>query len=117
MSNNLFSFSITVIAFSLFIVCPRMAAMTNLITKHFGFSVYWVVIIGTLVSAPLLVVMTWIIKQWGLIGGLGFAILTDLLSVVVIGTVNTKVAIETFIIALFVVLGNRIAMWLSAKFF
>lgn len=117
MDKNLFSFSIVMAAYSFFIVCPRMAAMTNLISKNFTFPIYWLVFLGTIISIPLLIIMTWIIRQWGLLTGLGFAILTDILSALIMGTVNIKAAIETFIIAIFVVAGNRVAVWITSKIF
>ena len=116
MDENILSYSIVLAAFGFFVVCPRMAAMTNLITKNFEFSIYWLVILGTVISIPLLLIMTWIMRRWGLMGGLGFAVVTDLLAALIISTVNMKAAIETFIIALFVVAGNRLATWLTANF-
>ncbi len=109
MNENIFLYFTTVGAFALFIVCPRMAAMTNLIAKNFGFSIYWLVIWGTIFSIPLLLIMTWIIGKWGLMAGLGFAVFTDLMSALIMSSVSMKAAVETFIIAAFVVAGNRIA--------
>ncbi len=117
MNGNVLSFTIAIGAFGLFIVCPRMAAMTNLIARNFQFSIYWLVIIGTLLSIPLLLIMTWVIRQWGLMAGLGFAILTDFLSALIISPISIKAGVETFIIALFVVAGNRISVWITGKLF
>ncbi len=115
--NNMSGYVITIIAFSFFILCPRMGAMINILDKNTNFPLYWLVIIGTLGSVPLLLLMAWIIKQWGLVAGLALAVLTDLLAAVVLKSVSTKAAIETFIIALFVIVGNRIATLITAKFF
>ena len=41
--------------------------------------------------------------------GLGFAVLTDLIAALILTSVNMKVAVETFIIAVFVVGGNQVA--------
>ena len=117
MKENLLSFFILIAAFGFFIVCPRMAAMTNLIAKNFHGSIYWLVIVGTFASIPLLVIMTWIIREWGLMAGLGFAVLTDFLAALIMSSVSMKAAVETFIIAIFVVAGNRIATFLTTKFF
>ncbi len=117
MNENLLTFGVAMAAFAFFIVCPRMAAMTNLIAKNFDLSIYVLVILGTICSIPLLVIMTWIIQQWGLVGGLVFAIFTDFLAALVISSVSVKAAIETFIIALFVVAGNRLATWITARMF
>ncbi len=117
MNENLLTFSVAMTAFAFFIVCPRMAAMTNLVAKNFELSIYSLVILGTVCSIPFLLLMTWIIQRWGLLGGLGFAVFTDLLAALVISSVSVKAAVETFIIALFVVAGNRLATWLTAKMF
>jgi hypothetical protein len=117
MNDNLFSFVIVIGSFAFFIVCPRMAAMTNLISKNFTFSIYWLVIFGTILSIPLLLMMTWVIRQWGLMAGLGFAVFTDFLAALTISSVSMKAAVETFIIAIFVIAGNRIATWITTKIF
>ncbi len=117
MNNNSLAFVVTIAAFAFFIVCPRMGAMTNLLERHTSFPIYWLVIIGTFCSIPLLVIMTWLIKQWGLMAGLGFAIITDLAAAAILTSVSIKVALETFIIALFVVAGNQIAKIITNQFF
>ncbi len=117
MYKDALSFLVAISAFGFFIVCPRMAAMTNLIAKNFNFPIYLLVIIGTIFSIPLLIIMTLIIRQWGLVAGLGFAIFTDLLCALILSSISIKAAIETFIIAVFVVIGNRLAVWITAKIF
>lgn len=117
MNNNSLDFVVTILAFAFFVLCPRMGAMTNLLERHTGFPIYWLVIIGTFCSIPLLVAMTWLIKQWGLTAGLAFAIVTDLAAAAILTSVSMKVAVETFIIALFVVAGNQVAKMLSGRFF
>ena len=116
MNNNSIGFVITIVAFAFFIVCPRMGAMTNLLERHTNYPIYWLVITGTFGSIPLLLVMTWLIKQWGLMAGLGFAVLTDLAAAAVLTSVSFRVAVETFIISIFVIGGNKFAMWLTSKF-
>ncbi len=103
-------------AYAFFIVCPRMAAMTNIIARNSELSIYWLAVLGTFLSIPLLLIMCLIIKKWGLMAGLGFAVLTDLFSALIITSVDIKVAVETFIIAIFVVIGNRIAVWVTSHF-
>ena len=88
--------------------------MTNLLDKHSEFSIYWILLLGTFASIPLLILMTWIIRHWGLMAGLGLAILTDIIAALILMTVSMKVAVETFIIAIFLVVGNRIATWASS---
>ena len=117
MNNNILSFVIVTAAFAFFVVCPRMGAMTNLIGKNYDFPIYKLVILGTILSIPLLLLMTWVIRNWGLTAGLGFAIFTDFLAALFMSSVSMKAAVETFIIALFVVAGNKIAVWLTSKMF
>lgn len=115
--QSLASYFIVVVAFASFIVCPRMAAMTNLLTRYSISSIYSVVIGGTIVSLPLLIATAWAIRQWGLMAGLALAIATDILAAVILTTVNVKLAVETIIIAVFVVAGSRLASWITASFF
>jgi len=104
------------LAYGFFIVCPRMAAMTNIIGKNFDLSIYWLAIAGTLFSIPLLLIMCWVIQKWGLMAGLSFAVLTDFLSALILAPVSIRSAVETFIIAIFVVAGNRMAVWITSRF-
>ncbi len=116
MNINLLKAATLIMAYSFFIVCPRMAAMTTILSRSSGYSLYLLVVFGTLFSIPLLVSMCWIILKWGLMAGLGFAVLTDLFSALILAPVSIKSAIETFIIALFVVAGNRFSVWITSKF-
>jgi hypothetical protein len=103
-----------VIAFALFIVCPRMAGMTTIIAKASETNLILVAFIGTLISLPLIVAMVIIFKSWGLWAALAFAVFTDLLAALVMGAINWKASFETFIVALFVLAGVRVATLLSA---
>lgn len=116
-NQNLFPYFATTLAFAFFIVCPRMAAMTNILTKYSQLSIYWVVTWGTIVSLPFLVLTAWAIRQWGLMAGLAIAIVTDLFAALILKPIHIKAAVETFVIALFVVSGARFASWVTAKFF
>ncbi|MBW1730683.1 MAG: hypothetical protein JRJ75_07345 [Deltaproteobacteria bacterium] len=116
MNNDTSAYIITIVAFAFFVLCPRLGAMTNLLEKNTNFPIYWLVILGTFGSIPLLLAMTWLIKQWGLMAGLGLAIFTDLIAAAILTSVSIKVALETFIIALFVVAGNKLATWVSTRF-
>lgn len=115
MNLDISKYIMLIMAYGFFIVCPRMAAMTNIITRNFELSIYWLIILGTLLSIPLFIIMCWIIQKWGILAGLGFAVVTDVLSAIIISPVSIKSAIETFIIAIFVVIGNRIAIWITSK--
>ena len=115
--KTLISYSIAILAFSFFIVCPRLAAMTNIISKNTAVSIYLTVIVGTIVSIPLLIATAWAIRHWGLMAGLAIAIITDMLAAALMASVSLKVALETLIIAAFVVIGNRFALWVSSHVF
>jgi hypothetical protein len=116
-SKELLSYVVTISAFAFFIVCPRMAAMTNILSRNTTISIYSIVIIGTMVSIPLLLLTALAIRHWGLVAGLAIAIVTDILAAVLLTSISLKAALETFIIAIFVVAGNRFAMWISSHLF
>ncbi|MHC1635598.1 MAG: hypothetical protein ACXQTS_03105 [Candidatus Methanospirareceae archaeon] len=105
------------LAFALFIVCPRMAGMTYTITNATHTNIILVAVIGTIISLPLIVTMVLIFKFYGLIAALGFCVLTDLCAALVMKQISLKAGLETFIIALFLILGVKVASiisgWLS----
>jgi len=82
MNNEISAYFITIAAFAFFVVCPRLGAMTNLLDKHTSLSIYWLVIVGTFASIPLLVIMTWLIRHWGLMAGVAHSALAYCPSVV-----------------------------------
>jgi len=104
---------VTSIAFALFILCPRMAGMTNVIVNATRTNIVYVSIIGTMISLPLIVVMVLIFKQYGLIAALGFSILTDVGAALFMREISLKAGVETFIISLFVIAGVRVASIIS----
>ena len=106
-------FIIASLAFSLFVVCPRMAGMMQVITKHCQVSLMATVLGGTLVSIPLLVVMVFLFGKFGLWGALLFCVLTDLGAASMMNAVSFKAAIETCVIAFFVLLGVKLAPLVS----
>ena len=103
------------IAFALFILCPRMAGMANVIANATQVNLILVAVIGTLISLPLIVLMVIIFNHYGLWAALAFAVLTDALAAVVMGAISWKSSFETFIIAIFVIVGVRVATIISAK--
>lgn len=102
------------VAFALFIVCPRMAGMTNVITNATQTNIIHVAIIGTIISLPLIIAMVLIFKQYGLFAALGFCVLTDLGAALVMRQISFKAGLETFIIALFLILGVKVASIISS---
>jgi len=101
------------LAFGLFIVCPRMAGMTHVISKATHLSIVQVAAIGTIFSLPLTIAMVLIFKKLGLPGALTFCVLTDFGSALLMREISLKAGIETFIIALFVLLGVKVASIVS----
>ncbi len=102
------------IAFALFIVCPRMAGMTNVITSATQTNIVSVAVVGTLLSLPLVIAMVLIFRQYGLAAALGFAVLTDVGAALFMRQISLKAGLETFIIALFVIAGVKVASIISS---
>ena len=111
--GKMYPLLIVSVAFALFIVCPRMAAMTNVITKATQTNIIQVAIVGTIISLPLIIAMVLIFRQYGLIAALGFCILTDVGAALVMKGISLKAGLETFIIAMFVILGVKVASVIS----
>jgi hypothetical protein len=103
------------VAFALFVLCPRMAGMANVIADATQLNLILVTVIGTLISLPLIVLMVIIFNHYGLWAALAFAVITDVLAAVVMGAISWKSSLETFIIAIFVIVGVRVATIISAK--
>ena len=105
------------VAFALLILCPRMAGMANVIANAAKVNLVLVSVIGTLISLPLIVAMVFILRQYGLWAALAFAVLTDVLAALVMGAISWKSSFETFVIALFVIAGVRVASLITTKIF
>ena len=104
-------------AFALFILCPRMAGMANVIASASKINLVVVAVIGTIISLPLIVAMVIIFQHYGLWAALGLAVFTDVLAALIMGAISWKSSVETFVIAMFVLLGVRVASLISAKLF
>jgi len=92
-----------------------MAGMVNIIANATQVNLITVTVIGTLISLPLIVLMVIIFNHYGLWAALAFAVFTNILAVVVMGATSWKSSFETFIIAIFVIIGIRVATIISAK--
>ena len=103
------------IAFALFILCPRMAGMANIIANTTQTNLILVAVIGTLISLPLIVLMVIIFSNYGLWAASAFAVATDVLAALTMGAISWKSSFETFVIAIFVIVGVRVATLISAK--
>lgn len=93
--NNVNNLIFVSVAFALFIVCPRMAGMTWVITKAAKTNIIQVAIIGTFLSLPLLIAMGIVFKYYGLIAALGLAVLTDIGAALLMRQISLKAGLET----------------------
>ena len=110
---------IAAFSFGLFVVCPRMAGMIQVIGKHSSVSLWVTVLLGTAVSLPILMLMVFIFSRWGIWGALGLCVLTDFGAALLMKEISFKAGVETLIIAFFVILGVKIAplltQWIGPK--
>jgi hypothetical protein len=90
-----------------------MAGMMQVIAKHCQVSILATVLGGTLISIPILVVMVFMFGKFGLWGALLFCVLTDFGAACIMSEISFKAAIETCVIALFVILGVKVAPFVS----
>jgi len=104
---------ISSIGLSLFIVCPRMAGMVYIIAKNSQVSLIFTALLGTILAIPLIILMVLIFAKFGLWGALTFCILTDIASASVMREISIKAGLETIIIAIFVIIGVKIAPFIT----
>jgi len=105
---------IAALAFAFFILCPRMAGITSIIANATNVDLVKLAVVGTIIAIPLVVAMVLIYSKYGLLAALAFAVLTDMLSALVIKEISLKAGIETLIVALFVIIGVRVAGYVSS---
>jgi hypothetical protein len=108
---------IAAVAFAFFILCPRMAGMANVIANASKVNLVSVAVVGTLISLPLIVAMVIVFQHYGLWAALALAVFTDILAALIMGAISWKSSFETFIIAVFVLAGVKVAGIISAKLF
>ena len=101
------------VAFALFILCPRMAGMTKVISDASNVSLVKVVAVGTVVSLPLIIAMALVFARYGLVAALALCVITDFAAAFAMREISMKAGVETLIIALFVLLGVKVASMLS----
>jgi len=107
---------IPIVAFSFFILCPRMAGMAQVIARHGEVSLIPTVALGALLSIPLVVAMAAVFAKWGLWAAMGLAIATDFGAAAIMGAISFKAGIETIVIAAFVIIGVRVSTLISGLF-
>lgn len=104
------------LSFGLFVVCPRMAGMMHIINKHSSVSMLVTVLLGAAVSVPILLLMVFVFSKFGVIGALAVCVCTDLGAALIMRDISLKAGLETFIIALFVIIGVKTAPLISNLF-
>jgi len=104
---------ISSVGLALFIVCPRMAGMVCVIAKHSQVSLVYTAVFGSIVAIPLVVIMVLVFAKFGLWGALAFCVLTDLGAAFVIKEISIRAGIETFVIAMFVIIGVKVAPFVA----
>ena len=102
------------IGLALFIICPRMAGMVHLISKYSNVSLVQTALLGSVLSIPLVLVIVLIFGKYGVWGALTFCIITDLGAALFMKELSLKAGVETFIIALFVILGVKTAPFITS---
>ncbi|WP_319559364.1 hypothetical protein [Marispirochaeta sp.] len=100
---------ISAIVFGLFVVCPRMAGMTHILKNHTSAPLVITVLLGIAFSVPLLLLMIFVFSKFGVWGALGICVLTDLGAAFLMKEISITAGLETFIIAVFVIIGVKIA--------
>jgi len=101
------------VSFGLFVVCPRMAGMMHIINKHANVSILITVLMGVLISVPILLLMVFVFSKFGVWGALSICVLTDLGAAFFMKEISMKAGLETFIIAVFVIIGVKVAPFIS----
>jgi hypothetical protein len=107
---------ISSIGLALFIICPRMAGMVYVIAKNSQVSLVYTALFGTIIAIPLVIAMVLIFAKFGLWGALAFCVLTDLGAAFVMKEISIRAGIETLVIATFVIIGVKIAPYITNVF-
>ena len=101
---------------SLFIICPRMAGMVHIISRHSNVSLMQTALLGSILSIPLVLLIVLVFGRFGVMGALAFCIITDIGAAFMMKQLSLKAGLETFIIALFVILGVKTAPLIAGLF-
>ena len=105
------------LGFAFFVVCPRMAGMMHVISNYSSVSMLYTVLLGIVISIPLLMLMVYVFDRFGVWGALLFCVATDFISALVMKGISVRAGIETFVIALFVVIGVKLTPYISKIIF
>lgn len=81
----------------------------HIIASHSPVSMLSTVLTGALFSIPLLLLMVFIFEHFGVLGALVFCVATDLGAAFVMKDISMKASMETLVIAVFVIIGVKVA--------
>jgi len=93
-----------------------MAGMVHIISKHSHVPLFYTALYGTIIAIPLVLLMVMAFEKFGIWGALAFCVLTDILSALFMKEISLRAGIETIIIALFVILGVKVAPYVANLF-
>ncbi len=102
------------LGFSFFVICPRMAGIVHIISRHAQVPVMTTAVLGTLIALPLIMLMVAVFGRWGVTGALIFCVATDLGAALMMGGLSLKAGVETLVVALFVIAGVKVAPLLTS---
>ncbi len=105
------------VGLAFFIVCPRMAGMVHIIAKHSQVSLMTAAFLGTCISVPLVLCMVALFGSFGVGGALLFCVLTDLGAAFFMKDISYRAGVETLVVALFVLVGVKVAPLISGLLF
>ncbi len=93
------------VAFAFFVMCPRIAGMCAVLSRIGNVNPYVISVLGGLIAIPLISLMVFLTVRFGVEVAIAVAVLTDILSAIVMGTFKLRQGIEIILIALFIWLG------------
>ncbi|MCF8068586.1 MAG: hypothetical protein K9L30_08390 [Desulfobacterales bacterium] len=97
------------IGMAFFIICPRMAGMVHVISKYSQASLMQSALLGIIIAIPLLLAMVLVFGKTGIWRALAFCVLTDIGAAFFMKEISISAGIETLVIAVFVIIGVKIA--------
>ncbi|WP_319475805.1 hypothetical protein [Marispirochaeta aestuarii] len=83
--------------------------MIHILKNHSSAPLLITVMAGIIISAPVLLLMIHVFSRFGVWGALSICVLTDIAAAFLMKEISLKAGMETLIIALFVIIGVKIA--------
>jgi hypothetical protein len=79
-------------------------------------SLVYTALFGSIAAIPFVIAMVLIFVKFGIWGALTFCVLTDLGAAFVMKEINIRAGIETLVIAVFVIIGVKLAPFITNMF-